>query len=77
MERAQDQALIVQKLLPRDQNQTMPLTKVSVETAPRDSHMLITQWRKRGKKCCDFKSKVRTPKHLNIPHTGRRDAQYF
>lgn len=55
----------------------MPLTKISVKTAPRDSHVLITQRRERGKKCCDFESKVRTPKHLNIPHTVGRDPQFL
>lgn len=55
----------------------MPLAKVSVETAPRDSHVLITQ-RGKKEKCCDFKSNVRTPKHLNIPHTGgAKDPKYF
>lgn len=59
--------------VPRDQNQTVPFTKVSVETAPRDSHVLITQ-RKKWKKCRDFKSSVRTPKHLSIPHTGGEET---
>lgn len=63
--------------VPRDQNQTMPLTKVSVEAAPKDSHVLVTQRGKRGKKCCDFKSTIRTPKYLSIPHTGGREPQYF